>query len=692
MQDPAADRDRLRHDLLDLRLTYPGTQAAAAAAGLVRQLPSALDRLDPAAIPALERFDWQPRELVGVLGEHRLRHGGPVSCVAISADGTLVASGGSSLVRLWDPGTMRLRALLGYPAVVMSLAFSRDGKALVVGGTAGAVQVWDLGKKDRPALRFTIPAATSPVYAVAFSPDNRTVAAGCHDNTTRLYDVSGKEPKERAVVTGHEKGVASLAFSPDGRTLATGSHDHTVRLWSVTATDVKERCLLPGHTGPVLALAFTPRGGLLASGGANGTVRLWAVPAGPRAKERLKFEPRAGAVNSLAFSSTGSTLALAGADGTARLWAVGGGAPRERARLEGHAGSVNGIAYAPDNKTLVTGSADWTARSWDVSGTRPKERFATWSHLSSVHSVDFAPDGQTLVSGSEDGFIRLWNLTRAPLRTRHVLQGKSVPVYCVAYSPDGRYIAAGGAHTSVRQWDATTRLQAHPCAGHPGPVSRLAYSGDGRRLLTSSQNLLLLFDPHKGAELHRFGGHETNVNCLAFAADGRRAYSGSGTYLYKDGNIVLKDGKYVYTDCVLRQWDVEDGGKKQVVNTHTTPLYSVAVAPDGRELFSGALEPVLRRWNVAPAGVGEMPPWKGGVAYVTSISVAPDGQTLATSGLDGKVIVWDLLTGKRLHEWALPETATRLAFAADSRHLAIPLATGVIYVVRMKGPPARKGP
>jgi hypothetical protein len=38
--------------------------------------PSPLDKLDPAQIPASERFDWQPKHLVAVLGEHRQRHWG----------------------------------------------------------------------------------------------------------------------------------------------------------------------------------------------------------------------------------------------------------------------------------------------------------------------------------------------------------------------------------------------------------------------------------------------------------------------------------------------------------------------------------------------------------------------------------------------------------------------------------------
>jgi WD40 repeat protein len=99
---------------------------------------------------------------------------------------------------------------------------------------------------------------------------------------------------------------------------------------------------------------------------------------------------------------------------------------------------------------------------------------------------------------------------------------------------------------------------------------------------------------------------------------------------------------------------------------------------------------MLRRWQVAPAGLGEMPPWKGSSGHGWSINVAPDGQTLVTSGLDGKIIVWDLLTGKRLHEWALHENVGRPAYAADSRHLAIPLATGVIYILRLGEPSGGK--
>ena len=53
---------------------------------------SPLDKLNPDYIPASERFDWQPKELVAVLGEHRQRHWGQAHSVAISRDGKRIAT------------------------------------------------------------------------------------------------------------------------------------------------------------------------------------------------------------------------------------------------------------------------------------------------------------------------------------------------------------------------------------------------------------------------------------------------------------------------------------------------------------------------------------------------------------------------------------------------------------------------
>jgi hypothetical protein len=81
--------------------------------------------------------------------------------------------------------------------------------------------------------------------------------------------------------------------------------------------------------------------------------------------------------------------------------------------------------------------------------------------------------------------------------------------------------------------------------------------------------------------------------------------------------------------------------------------------------------------------------WKGGSGFVHGIWPAPDGKHLLTRGLDGRLILWELATGKRAREWTFPEQVGGVAVAADSRHVAVGLGTGVIYLLRV-GPAKRK--
>jgi hypothetical protein len=69
--------------------------------------------------------------------------------------------------------------------------------------------------------------------------------------------------------------------------------------------------------------------------------------------------------------------------------------------------------------------------------------------------------------------------------------------------------------------------------------------------------------------------------------------------------------------------------------------------------------------------------------------VAPDGKSVVTYGPDGKLVVWERPSGKRLLEWAAPESLGGVAFAPDSRHLAVGIGPGPVYVLRLAE--AKKG-
>src|SRR5262249_5314620 len=121
--------------------------------------PGPLDALDPAKIPAQERFPWQPKELVAVLGEHRQRHWGRVQCVAYSPDGKRIASGDfdHDVIRVWDAETMReLAVLRGHTRDVNSVVFSGDGRRILSGSGDKTMRWWD-AETGKELQRFDVP-------------------------------------------------------------------------------------------------------------------------------------------------------------------------------------------------------------------------------------------------------------------------------------------------------------------------------------------------------------------------------------------------------------------------------------------------------------------------------------------------------------------------------------------------------
>src|SRR5437660_12849890 len=92
------------------------------------------------------------------------------------------------------------------PSPASCVAFSPDGKAVVLGGSFGAVAVWDVGKKIE---RYTLTGSNEHVAAVSFSPDGKYVLAGTWGNVVNVWDTAGKEAQKD--VTGHGSWVTALA-------------------------------------------------------------------------------------------------------------------------------------------------------------------------------------------------------------------------------------------------------------------------------------------------------------------------------------------------------------------------------------------------------------------------------------------------------------------------------------------------
>jgi hypothetical protein len=205
-----------------------------------------------------------------------------VLCLALSADGKKLASGGCDrVVNVWDLSGGVAAAKLeqsfeNHADWVFGVAFSPDGKHLLTGSRDKTAKVWDLATKESV---LTFPDHQNTVYGVAISANGKVGYSVGEDNQLRGWNASGDAAGKPAKGGGgHTKAVLKLVSNPKQPMLATCSADQSVRLWNAdTAAAVKT---LTGHTDYVYTVAFSPDGNLLASGAFNGEVRIWKVADG----------------------------------------------------------------------------------------------------------------------------------------------------------------------------------------------------------------------------------------------------------------------------------------------------------------------------------------------------------------------------------------------------------------------------
>jgi cytochrome c len=197
-------------------------------------------------------------------------HTAPIVALAVSPDGTTLASAAwDGTARLWPLGSGAKRVLEGHAQNVNGVAFMPDGKSLVSVGYDLTVRIWPL--PDGTPDIITLPA---PLNAVAVAPGGEIITGGA-DGKVRFLSPGKKDVAE---VQAGTTPIIALAVSPDGNRVAAGGIGGTVNL-----IDRKTRSLAGALVGPglpVWSVAFTPDGATLLTGGADATIRRWNAQTG----------------------------------------------------------------------------------------------------------------------------------------------------------------------------------------------------------------------------------------------------------------------------------------------------------------------------------------------------------------------------------------------------------------------------
>jgi WD40 repeat protein len=215
--------------------------------------------------------------------------------VSFSPDGKMVAFGGAdkSAYLYTVPDCTQVLKFDNHSDWVFGTTFSRDSKNVVTTSRDRAIKLVELATKNFiDDINYQV--YNGGYYAVARNPMTDEVAVGGDEGIIRYYSIFKKQARTMnredynllRTFPKLPEPVYALAFSPDGKLLAAGGRFDEVRIFNVA--DGAKVASLKGFEGTVHSLSWSPKGDTLAVGGFDGKVRLYATPSG---EQKTAFIP-----------------------------------------------------------------------------------------------------------------------------------------------------------------------------------------------------------------------------------------------------------------------------------------------------------------------------------------------------------------------------------------------------------------
>lgn len=221
-----------------------------------------------------------------------------VSCVRISNDGLLVASGSADYtVKIWDTVTRKcIQTLTAHGRSVSSVAFSPDGKSMASGSHDGNVKIWNIATVECiTTLRVQPPAQYDSIWCLEYSPNGDTLATVGSHGKLSLWNTS--DWKIRCKLDEFPRTINAVAFSRDGKYLFLGTGVGIVTVWSTkTGAWVKT---LRDHDRAIDSIALSNDGRWVASA-SDATIVIWDIDTWELVR---KFEVKPHGSDSCTFSA-----------------------------------------------------------------------------------------------------------------------------------------------------------------------------------------------------------------------------------------------------------------------------------------------------------------------------------------------------------------------------------------------------
>lgn len=458
---------------------------------------------------------------------------------AVSDDGNrVVFSNGGQLAQIFEPMTGRSLRLTGISGKIRSVAISRDGKMVAVGGDDRLVNLFD-GASGRRLK--TLTGHTGEVNALAFAPDGRTVVSGgglgteiyVSDGERKLRTLRDQSVLSWDVETGRvirrmesaAEAVTSASLSSDGKRMIIGHRDGLIEVGGVLESSELRGGYFPIELAEITSARFSPDGAKTVATTNRNTIVM----------DTETLDPLKNFAGPKVYSDA---------------------------------------VFTPDGKTLFTAEAGPKVAAWEVDGSRPKAFFEApelgpnlGRRVDDAETATIDTGGQTAVEGAA---------------SIGEMIGASQQFNGLAVSPDGKYlVGVRNTDNAAVLWDAATGTVVRRFDGHGYTVRSAAFSSDGARLVTASRDRsAIVWNVATGKRISRMIGHSAYVGEAIFTRDGTGVVTGGN-----DGLVIL--------------WNAATGEAQRCFLGHAGSVTALDFLPDGKTLMSGGVDGTIRFWNLA---------------------------------------------------------------------------------------------
>jgi len=289
---------------------------------------------------------------------------------------------------------------------------------------------------------------------------------------------------------------------------------------------------------------------------------------------------------------------------------------------QGRTSNAMKLALAAWPRLGETDAPQLRATADSLSRAMPAYLEKVWGTQRDCLAGAFSPDGTRIAKAMWDNTVRIWNMETG--KQESVLIGHQGPVNHLAFSLDGKRIATSSGYferdeglegdKTARVWDAETGEQLAVLRGHEGSVSTVAFSPDGRRVLTSSlDDTARVWDTATGKEIFKLEGHSDDILRATYSPDGKYVATAS-------------------TDYTARVWDAATGAAIAKTDGLRDWVRWVAFSPDSRQIVTASDDSTARVWDTI---TGKQVALLQHTDYVRSAEFSPDGKSLVSAGDDG---------------------------------------------------------